>query len=57
MVLLQQPENAEARYYLTVRKLQDGKTEEAMKDMKTLYHSLPADSALKDMINRQIGRN
>jgi len=57
MVLLQQPENAEARYYLTVRKLQDGKTEEAMKDMKTLYHSLPANSALKDMINRQIGRN
>ncbi len=56
MVLLQQPENAEAKYFLTMRKLQDGNTQEAMKDMKALYASLPADSPLKAMIDRQIGR-
>ena len=56
MVLLQQPQNPEARYLLTVRMLQDGNNEEAMKNMKELYRSLPDNSPMKDMINRQIGR-
>jgi cytochrome c-type biogenesis protein CcmH len=56
MVLIQQPDNFEARYFVAVRKLQEGKTEEAMKEMKALYHSLPEDSPLKAMIDRQIGR-
>lgn len=56
MVLLQQPQNPEARYLLTVRMLQDGKNEEAMKTMKEIYRSLPPESPLKEMIDRQIGR-
>lgn len=56
MVLLQEPGNADARYWLIVRTLQDGDNESAMKAMKTLYHELPADSPLKAMIDRQIGR-
>jgi cytochrome c-type biogenesis protein CcmH len=57
MVLMQQPENPEARYFLAIRKLQDGNTQQAMKEMKTLYRSLPEGSPLKGMIDRQIGRN
>ena len=56
MVLLQKPEHPEARYYMNVRLLQDGKTEEAMKGMKELYKSLPDDSPVKAMIDAQIGR-
>jgi len=56
MALLQQPQNPQARYYLAVRQLQDGHTPEAMKAMKELYHSLPADSPVKAMIDREIGR-
>lgn len=54
MVLLQEPEHEEARYYLAVRELQDGHTEKAMKMMKALYRSLPDDSPLKETIDRQI---
>lgn len=57
MVLLQKPEHPEAHYYMNVRLLQDGKTEEAMAAMKALYKSLPDDSPVKVMINAQIGRN
>jgi cytochrome c-type biogenesis protein CcmH/NrfG len=57
MVLLQDKQNAEARYYLAVEKLQSGKTKEAMRDMKALYKSLPDNSPVKQMIDRQIGRN
>jgi cytochrome c-type biogenesis protein CcmH len=56
MVLLQDAKNPEARYYLAIRDLQDGHNEKAMKSMKALYHSLPADSPLKEMIDAQIGR-
>jgi len=56
MVLAQQQENPEARYFLIVRQLQDGKTKDAMKAMKALYRSLPADSPLKGMIDKQIGK-
>jgi cytochrome c-type biogenesis protein CcmH/NrfG len=56
MVLLQKPEHKEARYWLIVRRVQDGEGETAMKDMQSLYRSLPDDSPLKAMINRQIGR-
>jgi len=56
MVLLQQPENPEARYLLALRMLQDGKTADAMQNMKELYRSLPDDSPLKTMIDKQIGR-
>ncbi|MFO0389228.1 MAG: tetratricopeptide repeat protein [Alphaproteobacteria bacterium] len=56
MVLLQKPEHPEARYYMNVRLLQDGKTEDAMTAMKALYKSLPDDSPVKAMINAQIGR-
>ncbi len=57
MVLLQQPENPEARYYLAVRQLQDGHTQEAMKEMKELYRSLPEGSPVKEMIDRERGKN
>lgn len=55
MVLLQDKENPDARYWMAVRKLQDGKMEEAMKEMRTLYYSLPEDSPLKAHIDEQIG--
>jgi len=57
MVLLQEPKNEEAQYYLALRQLQDGNTKEAMKAMKELYHSLSADSPLKAMIDKQIGKD
>lgn len=56
MVLLQDPENPDARYFMAIRTLQDGKTQEAMTTMKALYHSLPEDAPLRATINRQIGR-
>ncbi len=56
IVLMLQPQNPDARYFMIVRKLQDGKTEDAMKEMKALYQSLPDGSPVKDMINAQIGR-
>lgn len=57
MVVLQEPKNDEARYWLIVRQLQEGKTGAAMKAMKKLYHSLPDDSPLKAKINAQIGKS
>ena len=56
MVLLQEPEHEEARYWLAMRELQDGHTETAMKMMKALYRSLPDDSPVKALIDSQIGR-
>ena len=56
MVLLQQPGHPDARYFMAVYQLQNGKTEEAMQQMKSLYHSLPENSPLKAMIDAQIGR-
>ena len=56
MVLMQQPENPEARYLMAVRNLQDGHQPEAMKEMKELYRSLPLDSPIKKMIDKQIGK-
>lgn len=55
MVLLQE-NNPEARYWLIVRKLEDGDQANAMKEMKALYKELPKDSPLRAMIDRQIGR-
>ena len=57
MVLVQDKQNPDARYFIALRNLQDGNTEEAMGQMKALYHSLPDDSPLKATINSQIGRN
>jgi len=57
MVLRQQPQNPEARYLLALRMLQDGKNAEGMKNMKELYHSLPDESPLKAIIDRQTGKN
>ena len=57
MVLLQDKENPDARYFMALRNLQDGKMPEAMAEMKSLYRSLPDDSPLKSMINKQIGRD
>jgi cytochrome c-type biogenesis protein CcmH len=56
MVLLQDPEQPEARYFKAIADLQSGRTQEAMAAMKSLYRDLPDDSPLKKMINRQIGR-
>jgi cytochrome c-type biogenesis protein CcmH/NrfG len=56
MVLIQEPKNEEARYYLAVRQLQDGHPQEAMKAMKSLYQSLPEGSPVKAMMDRQIGK-
>lgn len=56
MLLILDPNNEEVRYFMAVRKLQTGDTQNAMKEMKALYKSLPDDSPVKSMINRQIGR-
>jgi cytochrome c-type biogenesis protein CcmH len=56
ILLMLQPKNEEARYYMAVWKLQSGDTENAMAEMKALYKSLPADSPVKGIIDRQIGR-
>ena len=56
IVLVLQPENEEARYFMAVRKLQSGNSREAMTEMKELYKSLADGSPLKAMIDRQIGR-
>ncbi len=56
MLLILQPANEKARYFLAMHKMQSGDTENAMAEMKELYKSLPEDSSLKDMIDRQIGR-
>lgn len=56
IVLVLQPENEEARYFMAVRKLQSGNSREAMAEMKELYKSLADGSPLKAMIDRQIGR-
>lgn len=56
MVLEQTPDNPEARYFMAVRMLQDGRQQEAMQSMRDLYHSLPDNSPLKGMIDKQIGR-
>ncbi len=56
MLLMLEPENEEARYYSAVWKLQNGKTQAAMQDMKALYKSLPDTSPIKAMIDKQIGR-
>lgn len=45
-----------ARYYNAIWLLQNNETEEAMKNMKALYHELPDNSPLKKKINEQIGR-
>ncbi len=57
MVLLQDKQNPDARYFMAIYKLENGKMQEAMSEMKSLYKSLPDDSPLKAAINRQIGRN
>ena len=56
MLLVLQPKNEEARYFLAVQKMQSGDTQTAMSEMKELYKSLANDSPIKAMINRQIGR-
>lgn len=56
IVLMLKPENPDARYFMAVYDLQNGKTQQAMQAMKVLYHSLPDDAPLKAMIDRQIGR-
>lgn len=55
MVLKMLPKNPEARYFLAVRKMQDGDTEAAMKEMRALFKELPDDSPLKQMMRAQIG--
>jgi cytochrome c-type biogenesis protein CcmH len=57
MVLLQDKQNPDARYFMALYNLQKGNMPEAMRAMKALYHELPDDSPLKATINRQIGRN
>ena len=57
MVLLQDKQNPEARYFTALYNLNHGKLPEAMSEMKALYHELPDGSPLKNTINQQIGRN
>jgi len=45
-----------ARYYDAVWKLQNGKQDEAMQEMKALYHELPDTDPLKQKMKEQIGR-
>lgn len=56
MLLILEPQNAEARYFLAMHKMQSGDAKNAMQEMKELYKTLPDGSPLKDMIDRQIGR-
>ncbi len=56
MVIMLEPKNEEARYFQAMYKMQSGDTKNAMQEMKELYKSLPENSPLKDMIDRQIGR-
>ncbi len=56
MMLILEPRNEEVRYFLAMYKMQSGDTKAAMEDMKTLYKTLPDDSRIKEMIDRQIGR-
>lgn len=56
MVLLQDSGHPEARYWMAVRSLQEGKAPEAMQALRDLYRSLPDDAPLKAHIDRQIGR-
>ena len=56
IMLMLQPKNEEARYFIAVWKLQSGDTDNAMAEMKSLYKSLPDDSPVKGIIDRQIGR-
>lgn len=55
MALMLEPDNAEARYLMALRKLQLGKNDEAMHDMRQLYYSLPEDAPVKALIDEQIG--
>ncbi len=57
MVLMQDPKNAPARYLMAVSLLQSGKTEQAMKDMREPYYSLPDGDETKALIDKQIGNN
>lgn len=56
ILLILQPQNEEARYFLAVYKLQSGDTNAAMVEMKELYKLLADDSPVRAMIDRQIGR-
>lgn len=56
IALMIDPKLPLARYYNAVWLLQAGKQQEAMQEMKTLYHELPEDSSLKKRMKEQIGR-
>lgn len=56
LVLVAMPGNPEARYFLALRDLQQGRAEAAMKVFKALYADLPDDAPLKRIMKRQIGR-
>lgn len=56
MVMLQQPRNDMARYYLIVWQLQSGDQALAMEEMKKFYASLPKDSPVRKMIDQEIGK-
>lgn len=50
------PDNPEAQYFLALADVQDGNAERAMPVFKELYHELPEDSPIRQIIARQIGR-
>jgi cytochrome c-type biogenesis protein CcmH len=54
MVLLQEPKNPEARYLMAVRMVQEGKKEDALKTLKELFYTLPNDSPLLPLIQKQL---
>lgn len=56
IVMLQEPENPDAHYFLALHKMQNGQMKEAMAEMRALYYRLPNDSPLREHINRQMGR-
>ena len=56
MVLTLSPGEPEARYLLAIRTLQEGKTKQAMREMKALYHELPENHPLRALMDAQIGR-
>lgn len=54
MALVLEPKNPQARYLMAVRAMQEGKKDEALKALRELYFTLPADSPLTPQVEKQM---
>lgn len=55
MVLVQEPKNPEAEYYLALHRMQTGDKEGAIERMRDIYYRIPDQSPVKPMIDIIIG--